>query len=151
VVTYPQGKPEESVDAAVTDSIADDFREALRCRWVRAYKGCVVMCRRAVQASAIELGGAGRELIDQIDDLFKQGKITVALRDFAHEVRLTGNIGAHPDKDGLKDVSEKDADDIIEFTREFLHHVYVMPAKLKARKRPAEAVVDSTSIPGSHV
>jgi len=51
---------------------------------------------------------------------------------------LTGNDGAHPDKDGLSDVKEKDSTDIIEFTREYLHHVYVMPAKLKARK-PAPA------------
>jgi len=33
-------------------------------------------------------------------------------------------------------VTENDASDIVEFTREYLHHVYVMPAKLKARKTP---------------
>jgi hypothetical protein len=37
----------------------------------------------------------------------------------------------------LRDVTEQDASDIVEFTREYVHHVYVMPAKLKARKPPA--------------
>ena len=140
---FPLGKPNDNVDAEIPDAIAEDFKEALRCEWVKAYKGCVVMCRRAVQSSVIELGARDGKLIEQIDELFKKGKITEALKEFAHEVRLTGNDGAHPGKDGLSDVSPKDASDIIEFTREYLHHVYVMPAKLRAR-RPAAA---SASVP----
>jgi hypothetical protein len=152
---YPLGKPKDEVDANVSPSIAADFSEALRCQWIKAYKGCVVMCRRAVQASALKLGAPKKQKLDkQIDWLFGQGKITEALKDFAHEVRLTGNVGAHPDRnsgeqpvpqvdqseddpetDALEDVTPKDADDIVEFTREYLHHVYVMPAKLKARKK----------------
>jgi hypothetical protein len=131
---FPLGKPNENVDPEVSPAVADDFKEALRCEWIKAYKGYVVMCRRAVQGSVIVLGAKDGKLIDQIDELFKKGKITEALKDFAHEVRLTGNDGAHPGKDGLADVSPKDASDIIEFTREYLHHVYVMPAKLRARK-----------------
>ena len=69
------------------------------------------------------------QINDQVDDLSQNGKITESLNDFAHAVRLSRNIGAHPDKDGLKDVSKTDADDIIEFTRQFLHLVHVMPAK----------------------
>jgi hypothetical protein len=143
VNVFPLGKANESVDSEVSPPVADDFKEALRCEWVQAYKGCVVMCRRAVQGSVIELGAKDGRLIDQIDELFSKGKITEALKDFAHEVRLTGNDGAHPGKDGLADVSPKDASDIIEFTREYLHHVYVMPAKLKARKPSAAAAVSS--------
>ncbi len=56
----------------------------------------------------------------------------------AHVVRLTRNIGAHPGEDGLVGVSQKDADDIIEFTSEFFHHVYVMPAKLESRRKKKE-------------
>jgi Domain of unknown function (DUF4145) len=130
---YPIGTPNEQVETDVPPEIAEDFREALRCEWIKAYKACVVMCGRAVQASVIALGAKGGTLVLQIDDLAQNGIITEPLRRFAHAVRLTRNIGAHPDKDGLKDVIEKDAADMIEFTREFLHHVYVMPAKLKAR------------------
>lgn len=143
VNVFPLGKPNETVDTEVPAPVADDFKEALRCEWIKSYKASVVMCRRAVQGSVIELGAKGDRLIDQIDYLFKNGKITEALKDFAHEVRLTGNDGAHPGKDGLSDVSPKDASDIIEFTREYLHHVYVMPAKLKARKPSATAAVSS--------
>ena len=145
---YPFGQAKDDVDENVPPSIRADFGEALRCQFIKSYKGCVVMCRRSVQASALKLGAPKKKkLDDQIDWLFEQGKITEPLREFAHEVRLTGNIGAHPDKDSgqepeggdletdnLEDVTPKDADDMVEFTKEYLHHVYVMPAKLKARR-----------------
>jgi hypothetical protein len=70
----------------------------------------------------------------QIDEMAGKGLITEPLKQWAHEVRLGGNDGAHPDKDGLKDVSEQDADEIVQFAREFLHHIYVMPAALAARQ-----------------
>ena len=75
----------------------------------------------------------------QIDEMASKGLITQPLKQWAHEVRLGGNDGAHPDKDGLKDVSEQDADEIIQFTREFLHHIYVMPAALAARQASRSA------------
>jgi hypothetical protein len=147
---FPLGKPNDEVDTNVPPPIASDFSEALRCQWIRAFKGCVVMCRRAVQASALKFGAPkNKRIVDQIDWLFEQGKITEFLKDFAHEVRLTGNVGAHPDKDSgatetdglgnpetdaLDEVTPQDAEDMIAFTREYLHHVYVMPAKLKARR-----------------
>ncbi|MGA7560617.1 MAG: DUF4145 domain-containing protein [Terriglobales bacterium] len=148
VDVYPLGKPNDTVAPEVQQSakgVADDFSEALRCQWTKAYKACVVMCARAVQGSALALGAKKKRLTDQIDELFTQGKITEALKEFAHEIRVTRNIGAHPDKDGLEDVTEQDAKDIVEFTREYLHHVYVMPAKLRARK-PASP--PATGTPG---
>ncbi len=44
-----------------------------------------------------------------------------------------------------KDVTEQDAADIVEFTREFFHHVYVMPAKLKARQEEAQPTEEPQS------
>jgi hypothetical protein len=158
VAFYPLGTFNDRVDPDVPRAIAGDFSEGLRCNWINAFKACVVMCRRALQASALELGAPkGKNLEQQIDSLLDKGKITEALKDFAHEVRLPGNKGAHPDKnageqqqqptppeeDGLVDVTDKDASDIIEFTREYLRHVYVMPAKLAARRKPAQIVSNS--------
>ncbi len=134
---YPQGKPNDQVDPAVPLEIRADFSEALRCLWVKAYKATVAICRRAIQASAFALGALGEKLIDQIDDLAGKGIITQPLKEMAHEIRLTGNLGAHPDKDGLANVTERDATDMVEFAREYLHHVYVMPAKLEARRKRA--------------
>jgi uncharacterized protein DUF4145 len=143
VALYPLGTPNQEVEEGVPPTIAADFQEALRCQWIKAFKACVVMCARAVQGSALALGAKTKKLTDQIDELFGQGKITAALKNFAHEVRVTRNLGAHPDKDGLEEVTKEDAGDIVEFTREYLHHIYVMPAKLQARKSQIPATTPS--------
>jgi hypothetical protein len=134
---YPIDKPKDTVDGAVPKAIADDFAEAMRCQFILAYKATVTMCRRALQAAVLEkMASPDRSLIHQIDELAEKGVITNPLKDMAHVIRLTGNVGAHPDEDGLKNVTDEDAEDILQFTKEFFHHVYVMPAKLKSRKSP---------------
>jgi hypothetical protein len=145
---YPLGRPRDAVDPSVPTPIGEDFKEALRCRWIEAYKATVTMCRRVIQASCLEKkADKKKKLVGQIDELAANGVITSPLKDFAHEVRLEGNDGAHPDADGLENVTQKDADDIIEFTREYLHHVYVMPAKLAARKAAPSGAAASSSKP----
>jgi hypothetical protein len=137
----PLGQPRDEVDPAVPKFIAADFSEAIRCEWITAYKAAVTMCRRAIHAAAIDKGAtATKKLVAQIDELATNQIITASLKAMAHEVRLTGNDGAHPGQDGLNEVTAQDAKDIIQFTEELFHHVYVMPAKLKARQ---------TSLPAS--
>lgn len=91
------------------------------------------MCRRALQSSVIEKGASkGKRLVDQIDELYGNGAITKDIRDWAHEIRLTANIGAHPDD--LEDITADDAQELIKFTEEYLNYVYVMPAMVLAKR-----------------
>jgi hypothetical protein len=113
-----------------------DFREALRCRFVDAYNATVEMCRRAVQASCIQLNApADKKLVHQIDWLAAQGIITTPLKEMAHRVRLGGNLGAHPPEDpddaNAIVIGVQYADAVIEFTRDFFQHVYVIPERLR--------------------
>jgi hypothetical protein len=142
---YPAGSPNDAVDSNVPSGIAEDLREALRCRWVKAYRAAVVMCRRAIQSACVDKEMADAKLQNQIDEMATKGLITEPLKQWAHEVRLGGNDGAHPYKDGLKDVIEQDADEIIQFTGEFLHHIYVMPAALAARQASRAAPKPKTA------
>ena len=142
----PKSAAQDTIHVSVPANIASDLAEAIRCEWANAYKAAVAMCRRAIQAAAIDKGaGPKKKLVDQIDELATNQIITASLKAMAHEVRLTGNDGAHPGADGLNDVTQQDAKDIIEFTKELFHHVYIMPAKLKARQTPQPA--SPTTIP----
>jgi Domain of unknown function (DUF4145) len=145
---YPVGTPDDSVHEKVPAPIAEDFSESKRCLWIKAYRASVAMCRRSVQSSCDDLGAEGNNLFQQIDDLAKKGIITEPLRQLAHKVRLVANKELHakhkakakPDtdkeldgkRDDLGTIGEKDAESIIAFTQEYFHHVYVMPALLKA-------------------
>jgi len=136
---YPIGNPSDEVSKDVPESIRNDFSEALRCQWVKAYNATAEMCRRVVESSCINLGAPYSKVLQKmIDWLHERGKITVGLKDVAHKVRLGGDRGAHPPEDPSQPqeyepmvVIEKDhADAIVEFTRHFLDHVYVIPKRL---------------------
>lgn len=133
---YPFGAPDDSVDESVPETIASDFSESLRCLWVKSYKAAVAMCRRCVEASCGDLTATGRNLKEKIDDLAKRGIITEPLKQMAHRVRLTANDKLHGKSDDLDTFTEEDAEAIIKCVREYFHHVYVMPALLKAYEAP---------------
>lgn len=132
---YPTGKPNDIVPDEIPEKVSTDFKEALRCQLVNAHRATATMCRRALQSSCQDLGATGDRLVNQINDLAEQGHITSALQEMAHTVRLIGNVGAHPDEDGLEDVDPDDASDLVKFSHEFYNHVYVMPAKLQEMKK----------------
>ena len=149
---YPLGSPDDSVDTEIPEHIQPDFKEALRCLWVNAYNASAEMCRRAVEASCLDLGAPPKKVLDDmIDWLETQRKITPFLRDVAHKIRLGGNRGAHPEAGGapanaptsapvipaanqntglVTKIGKEHAEAIVKFTREFFHHVYVVPKQL---------------------
>jgi hypothetical protein len=133
---FPLGKPNDEVAKEIPIHIGADLKEALRCRFIDAYNATVEMCRRAIQAACLDLNAPGdKQLVQQIDWLAAQGTITTPLKDMAHRIRLGGNLGAHPPEDpddpDAIEIGPEYSDAVIEFTRDFFQHVYVMPERLK--------------------
>ena len=156
---YPVGSPDETVAEEVPDHIKEDFKEALRCLWVNAYNATAEMCRRAMEASCLNLGAPHDKVLEKmIDWLEAQRIITPYLKEAAHKVRLGGNRGAHPPATPIattnssatpattltaqtsaitavptspvEKIEKEHAEAIVAFTREFFHHVYVGPKLL---------------------
>jgi hypothetical protein len=133
---YPKRAPK--LDDSIPKDVAEDYAEALRCYDISANKASAAMCRRALQTSVIEKGARKDRLEKQIDELFEKEVITKEIRDWAHEIRLTGNIGAHPDEDGLATVTPAEAKELIDFMEEYLKYVYIMPAKVASKRAKKE-------------
>ena len=136
---YPLGEPNDSVDEEIPENIRNDFSEALRCQWVNAYNATAEMCRRTVESSCIQLGAPYSKVLQEMIDWLKaKGIITEALQNVAHKVRLGGDRAAHPPEDPtippkyepMIVIGEDHANAIIQFTRHFLDHVYVIPKRL---------------------
>jgi hypothetical protein len=136
---YPLGKPNDSVDEEVPENIREDFREALRCQWVAAYNSTAEACRRTVEASCINLGAPYDKVLQKMIDWLEEKQIiTKGLKDVAHKIRLGGDRGAHPGEDPSEPpkyepmikIEKEHADAIVEYTRHFLEHVYVIPKRL---------------------
>jgi hypothetical protein len=153
---YPIGSPDETVADEVPDHIKEDFKEALRCLWIRAYNATAEMCRRAMEATCLDLGAPSDKVLEKMIDWLEANRIiTPYLKDAAHKVRLGGNRAAHPPATPItptaappaplsapatplpptasvttspvERIEKEHAEAIVEFTREFFHHVYVGP------------------------
>ena len=135
---YP--RVENDVDESLPDDVKPALREAYQDLESQAWNSCVVMSRRALEEATDDLGASGNRLIDKIDDLANNQRITPDLRDWAHEGRLGGNLGAHGSSE-KKWADRKDAEEILEFTRWFMRYVYVLPRQLADRR---SNVSDST-------
>ena len=137
---YPLSTPSDAVADEIPDDIRPDFREALRCLSVNAYNAAGEMCRRALEASCLDLGAPQKDgLEDMIDWLEAKRVITPGLKDVAHKVRLGGNRCAHPTPAStaqtsaatpVERIEKEHAEAIVEFTRHFFQYVYVTPKQL---------------------
>jgi hypothetical protein len=156
VVYDPQGQVidtypalDDEPDELLPEDVKVAFRQALRSLNEKIWDGCVLMCRRALEEATRQLGAEGRDLYNKIDDLASKGRITPDLRDWAHEARLGGKLGAHGEDD-KKWNTQSDAEELVEFSKWFFRYVYILPKQLDARRsrlRDASAAAQTTEVP----
>lgn len=126
--------PEARVSADVPTAIADAFSEALTAAAARCSRAAVVMARRTLEAIATDKGATSGTLSERLNALAKNNVLQPQLAEWAKEVRLVGNIGAHFDP--LDRVSEEDARQLLAFIRELVRYLYELPAELARRRQP---------------
>ena len=129
--SYP--KLEVDPDEELPEDVKMAFREAIKALNEGIWNGCVIMCRRALEEAMNNLGAEGKDLFTQIDDLESKRRITPELKEWAHEGRLGGKLGAHGMQQ-KKWAEQDDAEEILEFCRWFFRYVYVLPQQLAERK-----------------
>jgi len=113
-----------------------DYQEALRCKSIGAHRASCSMFRRALQSSLLILGANHKfDLIKQIEAL---ESLPSDIKDWAHQIRIFGNWGAHPDKDNLKEVNADDAIEAQDFISKFLLYMFIMPEKVKISRAKRE-------------
>lgn len=116
-----------------------DYQEALKCQSISAGRASCSMFRRALQAALVILGADYKlDLIKQIESL---DTLPANIKDWAHQIRIFGNWGAHPDKDNLKEITEDDVSDVHDFISKFFMYTFIMPEKVKiSREKRAEKI-----------
>jgi hypothetical protein len=124
--------PSEKFNEHVPAEVLSDYAEGLICLSTGADRASVSMFRRAMQNAMINLG-ADQEL-DLINQIKSVPTLTKDIKDWAHNVRIFGNWGAHPQDDMLKDVTPELAQEVKELLEEFMNYVYVMPGKVAATR-----------------
>lgn len=115
-------------EGSVPPDALNDFKEGMISLYHKCPKAAVSMFRRALQSALLDRGAdAKKDLIDQIKTATF---LTQDIKDWAHNIRIFGNWGAHPQDDNLKEVDEKVAKETQSFLEEFFNYVYVMPSRV---------------------
>jgi hypothetical protein len=104
-------------------SLRGDFEEAQVCFTAKAYKATAVMVRRVLEGTCKENSVKERNLAESLKKLEEIGLIDPTIAQWAKELRLLGNEGAHYTS---KPVSRADAEDALSFAEALLDHIYVL-------------------------
>jgi len=129
---YPVSTP--VAHPAVNAGVSSAAVEAEKCLSVGAFNACAVMTRRAMHSLCKDKGGTGKDLFAQLEDLKSRQLITPDLWEWAEELRVLGRNGAHPE---WEDVSQDDAEYSLNFLREIIRFVYILPYE-RSQKRVKE-------------
>jgi hypothetical protein len=117
---------------AIPGVIADALSEAVTALSANCPRAAAVMARRTLEAIAVEQGETTGVLAQRLANMAAKNILQPTLADWAKEVRLVGNVGAHFDPINI--VSNDDASQLIEFVRELAKFIYVLPFELNARR-----------------
>ncbi len=124
--------PDSNLSKDIPECIRDAFSEASTTLLANCPRASTVMLRRTLEAITENLGETKGHLVDRLKALSDKGILQPNLSEWAKEVRLIGNDGAHYDP--INPVTNDDAKQLHSFMRELLKYLYELPAELKRRR-----------------
>jgi hypothetical protein len=143
VVLWPQ--TDRVLNKAIPESLRLEHNEARSCFRNGAYTATVVMVRRTLEGVCAEHNVKNMTLVKALEEMKGNGLIEGRLLEWAQELRVLGNQGAHFTG---KRVPRVDAEDALALAEAILDYLYVFSAQFdafKERRREREAKqVDET-------
>ncbi|MCC2265565.1 DUF4145 domain-containing protein [Streptomyces sp. CT1-17] len=134
VVLWPQKR--RPLSFKVPDALRREHEEALQCFSAKAYTATAVMVRRTLEGVCLDqgisdAGGRHKPLFKMLEQMKDDGKIEGRLFEWAQELRVLGNQGAHFTGTA---VSRQDAEDGLALAEALLDYLYVLSAQFDAFK-----------------
>jgi len=120
-----------NIHKAVPEPIRNALQEAETTLAANCYRAATIMARHSLEAVVADQGGGNKSLADGLKSLVSANKLQASLADWANEVRLIGNSGAH---NPLAVVPREDAQDLVSFMHALVEYLYVMPFELAERR-----------------
>ncbi|MFA4871934.1 MAG: DUF4145 domain-containing protein [Patescibacteria group bacterium] len=131
----------------IPEQVLLDYKEALKCKSINANRASCSMFRRALQSSLLELGA--NESVDLIEQINSLNKLPQDIKDWAHQIRIFGNWGTHPDKDNLKEINNDDVIEVYDFISKFFIYVFIMPKKVESSRKRREEKINKENQEGN--
>ncbi len=120
----------------IPENVQSSLEEAKRARFSQCFRASAVMSRRSLEALCSHMGYEDGTLFKRLEKMSKDGTLQNNLFDWANEIRLIGNSGAHFDP--INEVLEEDANQIILFLEEVIKYLIIMPYEIEKRRQSKE-------------
>ncbi len=127
---------ERPLNPAIPEALRNEHDEARRCYQAKAYTASVVMIRRTLEGVCADQGASEKVLARGLEKLRETGRLDGRLYEWATELRLLGNEGAHYTGN---QVSPEFARDALEFGEAMLDYMYVLTARFEDFKLRRQA------------
>jgi Domain of unknown function (DUF4145) len=130
-------KADSDAPAFVPPNIGSFFEQGVRALRAGHWDAAGAMFRKTLDTAtkAIDSTASSQTLFQRINTLVESGKLTSAMGDWSHEIRLDGNDAVHSENPE----SEDDATMLQRFTEAFLTYSFTLPAMVASnRARRAE-------------
>lgn len=141
--TYPKYVAQRH--ESIPQNIWNDYLEACRCYDVGAFKATVVMCRRLLQNVCLDRGAKKKDekgnwttLKNQIKHAFPEKDYSL-IHEIAEGMKYFGDYGAHPQDDGIDNVTKEESKELLDFANSILETAYInlwRIRQLSGRKSP---------------
>jgi hypothetical protein len=136
VVVDPPTVGSDSVPGHLSAAVARSLRQAEdNFRREDSEEASATMYRRAIDLAIKEIAPDLKgDLMPRILALVEDGRLPAAMGDWAHQVRIVGNDGAHD----IEGVNRTDLEAARGFTDAFLRYLITLPKDVEERRRATE-------------
>lgn len=132
VKIYPSIEDLDAPDGT-PGNVADAYRAALvnlKTEGPGFWEAAAIMARRSIELAIAGIDGVKKgSLKSMIDEMGAKGLLTKAMVDWANEVRIIGNEGAH--ENGL---TREDAEQAVYFAEMLFTYIFKLPGMLEKRR-----------------
>ena len=112
------------------DPIKDAYLEARKSLSSQSNTACVLMCRKILMNVAVDKGATqGKQFVDYVEYLVKQGHITPTMREWVDKIRKLGNDATHE----IPSPDDETTSNALIFTTLLLKNVYETAHLLKPK------------------
>lgn len=119
----------------VPQLISVSYDEAVKCEKSQAWNACVVMVGRALEGAAKDYDSTVKSIAAGITKMHDAGVISDELFDWANELRLLRNIGAHASEEDVRESDAREALDFLQAILETIYHLRPMFAKRQDKRK----------------
>lgn len=126
--------PLRQVNYQLPPLVDHSYREAIKCEATGAWQATTVMVRRALEAIAKEFDPSAKSLQQGLESMKSQGAISEELLQWAHGLRLLGNVGAHATEEQMTDLDAREAIDFLDAIAEIIYQLRPKFKAMQARR-----------------